>query len=172
MGKSLMIIGQSKITWYWSQMGDLAQPWERLWARLKDWHHQVWFLLAVCLGVKHAVPLGPEEKASLANFLSTKLWIWNPRCINGCVTSHLTPAAPEPPCPQPSDCHVKAHKSSDSCLPFDWLKVPPQVHLWLQHQHHPSLKLKHKPLRLNEWRIDASWMIANRLYAVQIFCFS
>lgn len=56
----------SKITWYWSQMGDLAQPRERLWTRLKDRHHQVGFLLAVCLGVKHAEPLGPEEKASLA----------------------------------------------------------------------------------------------------------
>lgn len=82
-------------TWYWSQMGDLAQPRERLWARLKDWHHQVGFLLAVCLGVKHSVPLGPVEKASLARTVAllcsqtTKL-CWNssyPSCTRATMPS-------------------------------------------------------------------------------------
>lgn len=65
------------------------------------------------------------------------------------LTSQLTPVAPEPPCPPPSDCHVKAHRSLDSCLPSDWLKVPPQAHLRLQHQHHPSLKVRSKLVRLH-----------------------
>lgn len=51
----------------------------------------------------------------------------------------LTPAAPGLPCPQPSGCHAEVHRNWGFCLPFDWLKVLPQILLWFQHQRHPSL---------------------------------
>lgn len=73
MDKNGMNVRQYKSTWYWAQMGDLAQPGERPWTRLKDGHHQVWFLLAVCLGVKHAVPLGPEERTSSTQYSKYKV---------------------------------------------------------------------------------------------------
>lgn len=46
------------VTRCWAQMWHLAEPRQRLWARLKHWQHQVGLLLAVGLGVQHAEPLG------------------------------------------------------------------------------------------------------------------
>lgn len=46
-------------------MGHLAQPWERLWAWLKEGHHQVGFLLAVGLRIEHPVPFWSGRKTNI-----------------------------------------------------------------------------------------------------------
>lgn len=49
------------LTRCWAQMWHLAEPRQRLRPRIKHWQHQVGLLLAVCLGVQHAEPLGSDR---------------------------------------------------------------------------------------------------------------
>lgn len=52
----------SIITRDWPQLRNFAQPRQRLWARLKQRHHEVGLLFAVCLGVQHAIPVWPGDQ--------------------------------------------------------------------------------------------------------------
>lgn len=87
------------ITWNRSKLCHLPEPWKGLRARFKEWHHEVWFLLAVSLWIEHSVPLGPVEKSR-----SQRLKILHPSLPrispSHCVEAHYLQFILAEPCPE------------------------------------------------------------------------
>lgn len=134
------------LTRCWAQMWHLAEPRQRLRPRIKHGQHQVGLLLAVCLGVQHAEPLGSDRRNQRDYFPQSVTVAGDDfRCESLNQPLHtrrcLTPAGPLRPCPPLSSCHAAAHRSLDFCLPPDWQRAPPPAHLWLLHPRRRCLKV-------------------------------